>query len=242
MMAMSAGRTMTERTSIDRVHRHAGYAPMTIALTMAASMCALSVIGASPAAAQTETIRTMLGAIGLVTPDREAIEYRERAPLVVPREMKLRPPEPEGAARRNAAWPNDPDVARRNRDQEEERRPVTNESQMRTSERARLSAAEIASGRVARSTAPVEPRRTFGDNSREEFWVRPDVLQAQGRLETQPELPDGVEPERRSLTDPPAGFRRPTNSDAARRARAEPVTREDEADPQRYLREQAQRR
>ncbi len=44
----------------------------------------------------------------------EDIEYRERPPLVVPPGSALpRPQEPASA--RTAAWPNDPDVARRRR-------------------------------------------------------------------------------------------------------------------------------
>jgi hypothetical protein len=41
------------------------------------------------------------------------IEYRERAPLVVPPNRNLPPPQNEGAATNIPAWPKDPDVARR---------------------------------------------------------------------------------------------------------------------------------
>src|SRR5437870_4884035 len=43
----------------------------------------------------------------------EGIEYRERAPLVVPPSRALPPPQSEGPSAHNPAWPKDPDVARR---------------------------------------------------------------------------------------------------------------------------------
>src|SRR3979409_1797008 len=42
--------------------------------------------------------------------DGEGIEYRERAPLVVPPTRNLPPPQSEAAVTANPAWPKDPDV------------------------------------------------------------------------------------------------------------------------------------
>lgn len=196
----------------------------------------------TPAAAQMETIQGVLSIIGLTPPEREAIEYRERPPLVVPREMKLRQPESEkAAAERNAAWPNDPDVARRAREAEEARRPFISLGGRNMAGTDRLTPDEIAAGRAPRSREPVAPRETYGDNSRDEFWVRPDILQAEGRARTEPVTPIGVEPPRRALTDPPVGLRRPTNAADVRRARDTREIEEDVADPRVYQRQQAAR-
>ena len=53
----------------------------------------------SPAMAQSETLNTLMGLFGL-SPDEEKpeIEYRERAPLVVPPRMELRTPQQSAAA------------------------------------------------------------------------------------------------------------------------------------------------
>jgi hypothetical protein len=49
--------------------------------------------------------------LGLRDPNAPVIEYRERSPLVVPPSRELPPPQSR-AAKRNPAWPNDPDVAK----------------------------------------------------------------------------------------------------------------------------------
>ena len=53
----------------------------------------------------------LLSGLGLVDRARPPIDYRERAPLVLPRGNALPPPQ-DSAAARNPNWPNDPDVAR----------------------------------------------------------------------------------------------------------------------------------
>lgn len=49
--------------------------------------------------------------LGLRDPNAPVIEYRERSPLVVPPSRELPPPQSR-AAKRDPAWPNDPDVAK----------------------------------------------------------------------------------------------------------------------------------
>jgi hypothetical protein len=52
--------------------------------------------------------------LGLQRDGQEGIDYRERAPLVVPPSRDLPPPRSEGeVADKTAAWPKDPDVRRR---------------------------------------------------------------------------------------------------------------------------------
>jgi hypothetical protein len=45
--------------------------------------------------------------------DGNGVDYRERAPLVVPPSRDLPPPQNEGPSAQNPAWPKDPDAARR---------------------------------------------------------------------------------------------------------------------------------
>jgi len=72
---------------------------------------------ATPASAQSilESIpmKGALSTLGIIAPDRDPIEYHERAPLVVPKTMTLPPPAAPQASARNAAWPVDPDLARK---------------------------------------------------------------------------------------------------------------------------------
>jgi hypothetical protein len=49
--------------------------------------------------------------LGLRDPNTPVIDYRERSPLVVPPSADLPAPQPK-ATPKNAAWPNDPDVAK----------------------------------------------------------------------------------------------------------------------------------
>lgn len=65
--------------------------------------------------------RGILEGLGLRR-DGEAINYQERAPLVIPPSRNLPPPETADAAiANNPAWPKDPDVIRRKKAAEQER-------------------------------------------------------------------------------------------------------------------------
>ena len=86
-----------------------------LSLTLAAAM----MVASAPArAAEDDTpsdskiIRGVLESIGLKK-DGEAINYQERAPLVIPPSKTLPPPQNADAAiANNPAWPKDPDVQR----------------------------------------------------------------------------------------------------------------------------------
>ena len=60
----------------------------------------------------TKLMRQFLKDLGLRR-DGEGIDYRERAPLVVPPSRDLPPPQSEAAVTSNPAWPKDPDVRQR---------------------------------------------------------------------------------------------------------------------------------
>jgi hypothetical protein len=91
---------------------------LTMALTMmtrnAAAIglaLAAAALMAAPATAQEGSLtRGILGIFGLTAPDRPVIEYRERAPLVVPPGRDLPPPVSPEALAANPQWPEDPSV------------------------------------------------------------------------------------------------------------------------------------
>ncbi len=85
-----------------------------------AGMLALTMIWASATAwaqdaddedlpADTKFFRKLFKEFGLQR-EGEGVEFRERAPLVVPPSRDLPPPQSADAVTRNPAWPKDPDV------------------------------------------------------------------------------------------------------------------------------------
>lgn len=188
-------------------------------------------------------MKDMLGTIGIIPKARPNIEYRERAPLVLPPRMDLREPARPGALQAsNPQWPKDPDVAAARRLEAEARVPVTETERRRLEQNPTLSPTELSKGRRAPTKADVEaskiPVYRPGDNSKEGFWVPPDQLRA-AKKDDESILAVGVEPERRDLTEPPTGFRKAT-APLTRDFAVEPKV--DESDPKVFMREQAARR
>ena len=80
-------------------------------------------LAATPAFAQEGMLfQNLMKGTGLFGSDNNDIEYKQRAPLVVPPGSTLPKPQEPGATR-TAAWPDDPDVARRKADREGTRTP-----------------------------------------------------------------------------------------------------------------------
>ena len=186
-------------------------------------------------------MKDILGSIGIIEKEKPRIQYRERAPLVVPPRLDLRDPvSPASVAARDPQWPNDPDVVERKRREADAKNPITEMERSKAPENnPRLSVNELRAGRRPGAGVPTaeDPVVRRGDSSREDLWVRPDVLRAQGRPKDEP-LVAGVEPDRKSLSEPPTGFRKP-QAGASLRRDYDPITREDEADPKAYIRQQS---
>lgn len=200
---------MANATAARRVRRSVSH------LAMVAS-ASVMIFSASAAQAQEGVFfKDLLGNMGLIDKPRDEIEYRDRPPLVVPPQVKLRQPVDGAAvAARNPAWPNDPDVEARRLAAAEANKPAPVGSDRNdTKHGARLSVDEIRAGRrVDRNPAPVMPRPVYGDNSREEYWVNPDELRRMSRPQPDSVLAYGEEPQRRFLSDPPTGLRTPARS------------------------------
>ncbi len=162
-------------------------------------------IGAGlPAAAQ---LQELMDGVGFGR-EKDPIEYRQRAPLVVPPNLNLRQPEERPVAAREGKWPNDPDVAKKKAANEEIARPRVSDPNL--GKNPQLSVDEIRAGRVAGAgvadRGPVDTRTEQDKRG----WINPDVVQAQGanfRGKNDAPLLPGQEPKRKYLTDPPPGIR-----------------------------------
>jgi len=103
--------------------------PRSAILFAAASALAALCLVPSAASAQEDgggslsgTVLRVLGITRGKSDTHSAISYRRRAPLVLPKSMSLPPPQPR-AAKRDPAWPQDPDVLRAERAAALERAP-----------------------------------------------------------------------------------------------------------------------
>lgn len=177
------------------------------------------VLGASPAFAQDGMLFKNLleGTFGKSESD---IDYRERAPLVVPPNSTLPPPQ-QSASTRNAAWPKDPDVQRRKEDKDRRYVPADG-----VRDNPMLSPQEIRRGRTTTaSQRPAPPAR--GDNDLYRDVIEPIRIgkeqAAHYNEEAEKQLTFGSEPVRRTLTEPPTGYRRPAATAAFGPGQSGPV-------------------
>jgi hypothetical protein len=160
---------------------------------------ALVVLGATGAAAQEGVLaKSLLGAIGIIPPSRPPIEYRERAPLVLPPKMQLRAPASPADLEARANWPKDPDVMAARRDAFEATAPEPLTQRYRNSEAKRLSIEEMQAGRrVGGGSEPFDPAAY--DRRSDRSRLSPVELRSFSTKEKPPR--DSLE--RQSLTDPP---------------------------------------
>ncbi|WP_353183331.1 hypothetical protein [Bosea sp. (in: a-proteobacteria)] len=149
------------------------------------------------------------------------IDYRERAPLVVPPNSALPRPQDPGSAR-NAAWPTDPDVERRRNEKNVVPYVLTEKARNNTL----LSQEELRRGRISART-PQQPNIPAADNNNYENQIKPIIIgkevAAHRNQEAETALTYGSEPPRRMLTEPPVGYRMPAASAALGPGRSGPV-------------------
>ena len=99
----------------------------------------------------TKLFRQWMKDLGLQR-DGESIEYRERAPLVVPPSRNLPPPQSEAAVTSNPAWPNDPDAKKRKADAVKKKQPNRTAAEAADAEARPLSRSELERGKAAPGT------------------------------------------------------------------------------------------
>jgi hypothetical protein len=196
----------------------------------------------SPVRAE-EGNQTLRQLFGLVTgdtgqKDTDGIDYRERPPLVLPPKMELPPPQASAAAQ-NPAWPNDPDVGRVKKLKAEAKAPARQVNEATANPH--ISQAELERGRVAVSD-PTTPQQNPCNNSDNPDclytpWSILKKVTTDSNAPSKDVLVPGEEPTREYLTEPPPGFRKPTQ--VVKATREAPKEKEDASDPGAYIRNQA---
>ena len=203
--------------------------PRRLAVAAAITLALALALGAGGARAEedddenvpldTKLWRQFMKDIGLQRDGDRTIDYRERAPLVVPPSRNLPPPLSEDElTAKTPAWPKDPDVKRR-KDQaaaEKARLKGTNsvEEQMRVlrpdeldkpGRAAKGSDAKGAGKTAEESSRPMMPSE-LGTNTKKIFGsIISSFTPAQPEAE-----PFTGEPTRDSMTAPPAGYQTPS--------------------------------
>lgn len=174
------------------------------ALALAAVL--LSSAAPHPAAAQGASVTEgLLTTFGLVAPTPPDIDYRERAPLVVPQTTDiLPPPRSDDDLAANPAWPKDADEERRKREAEAEKGLGAAFFEGR-----QLTPAELAKGQ---SNAKVGGSGFGGTRRNADNKLSPNQLEFKGwgslTAGEKPIVFDG-EPERSALVQPPPGYQTP---------------------------------
>ena len=193
------------------------------------------VLAGSAQAQQGVFMRDALSGIGLIEPEKPAITYRERAPLVMPPKLDGKALPTPRKAESSPQWPKDPEVVQRERERADARKPIVRGAQGRMDDNnMTLSIDEMRAGRRADAQVRTEPGRPEGETEdRNSFWANPFGLRSAEASE-----PSQVEPDRDVLTDPPTGYRKPprkvakTNGDPINN----PSREREESDPGAYFR------
>lgn len=153
----------------------------------------------------------LLSGLGITDSARPSIDYRQRAPLVLPRSNALPPPQ-DPAAARNPNWPNDPDVARARAAGLAERAPIQRDEHGRTLTNAELRARQGGwfGGGVVDTTRDRSQQQMSGPATASEMGVQPiwsQVGSLFGGSRDNQVVPFPGEPPRRRLVEPPPGYR-----------------------------------
>jgi hypothetical protein len=164
-------------------------------------------------------LRSIMEGLGLKRDGEATINYQERAPLVLPPNRNLPPPEKGGAiTANNPAWPKDPDVTRRKAETAAAR--DRNISDEREREQNPLRPEQLAPGASSQAKKKQAPKDDGYDPPASGFGspLLPSQLGASnssvfksmfGGNKEETEKFTG-EPPRGSLTDPPPGYQTPS--------------------------------
>ncbi len=194
---------------------------------------------AAPARAfeDTNTFNSVMGFFGMqADKDKDSIDYRARAPLVIPPKIDLPPPQAADAGHPQD-WPTDPDVVARRKALADSHRPAP---QITMNSRAEISKEELMKGRSEDTSVKLDDQTdscgAFGGSAGCSGSAWQYVTQKLGvsKKEDDTVVLSGQEPTRKYLTEPPPGYRAPTTKtkDTPDKPKFEP----DSADAQAYLR------
>ena len=202
---------------------------LTRLLQTAAAMAVIGVLFTAPARAQDaddEPVRDdgLIGNLmrGLGASDGSSgINYRERSPLVVPRNLSLPPPEQRRPEAAN--WPKDPDVLERRAAREAaKKRDRSKEADMREMTRIQpepdLGAARARTATVSPQPGLSEQNRGINENnillSPSQLGVTSNLAKLFGVKRDDDNVKFTAEPPRESLTQPPPGYQTPSANQA----------------------------
>lgn len=203
-----------------------------------AGALALLVAASGASAQEGEAVKSILGSIGIIPKEKPPIVYNERAPLVLPPKMDLRPPAPGGGAEaRNANWPKDPDVAAARKAAADARTPYTSSELYKNSNGKPLSIDEIRAGRNPNNYVSGGPPAPVGGQA-DKSIMSPDELRSFKTGSDVKLSGDGLE--RRYLSDPPGGLLKAAGG-APLKASEDPRGMGDPDSPHAFIREQQKR-
>ena len=160
-------------------------------------------------------MRSIMDGLGLKRDGEATINYRERAPLVLPPSRDLPPPERRDAVTANPAWPKDPDVARRKAEAATERdRNISDEREL---EQNQLRPDQLTPGGRAKKKQASSDNGYQAPASGLGSQIMPSELGYKGNLfgtmfgsKKEETAKFTGEPPRDSLTDPPPGYQTPS--------------------------------
>lgn len=185
---------------------------------LAIGLCAAAMPAQAADDGYQNVFSSVLTAVGVMPPPRSPdIDYRERAPLVVPPKSALAAP--VEARPLPASWPKDPDVIKRRKADAAARVPGENRFSKRD-DGSISSKDELMQGRVdtPEQDSGSKTCGSFGNNDRNCLLLSPDELKRQGEAyeaanpDRKNEVTAGVEPERDYLTQPPKGYMKATRT------------------------------
>src|SRR5712692_3948119 len=162
----------------------------------------------------TKLIRQFLKDLGLQR-DGDGIEYRERAPLVVPPSRNLPAPQSQATVTNDPAWPNDPDVKQRKIDAVKRKQPNKTAAEAMIEEGRPISRAELERGRVAAGTgsggsqSPDDGSRPLRPSELGSKSIFSGIFSSFGGAKEET-APFTGEPSRQNLTAPPTGYEAPS--------------------------------
>jgi len=171
----------------------------------------------------TKILRKFMKEMGFKRSEDVGIDYRERAPLVVPPSRDLPPPQSERSVERNPNWPKDPDVARRKEATAAEKAKLKRSADAAEEESRPLRPDELEKGRGQAGTAAgsIGNTRPTGEDAARPLPPSQMGTGSKNFLDAifssiGPQKPESApfngEPPRTSMTDPPPGYQTPSPS------------------------------
>ena len=197
-MAMKSGTDARSRIGL------LGAAAMTLVLSAAATRPALALEDDGRESIFSSLVSMIMP--GDTNPESR-IDYRERAPLVVPKNREALPAPQPKAAERTKAWPKNQETARKEAERARALAPRIDDVHNPVS---RTELDRVRSAGVQGPGADASCNEPLGRPCNQEaFWKELRSVKSSG-TDDKIILEAGKEPPRKSLTEPPSGYRKPT--------------------------------